>query len=299
MIRQDVISLDMRPGADVDVVASALAMPFPAGSAATFAWIMNSSIRRCASSRAARRCGRPTVGVQDHLSLGEIDRERLAPVAPAGERRVGRPERLQDGVEQRPGRGVRIAVDRRLRLLVGELCRGAHHHPMEFLPELPAVGVEAHADGKGRAGLAFAAASRGRWRCAPAAWARRGRGNRPSCRAFPPRGRGPSRGGRSRRRRRSRPSPRSRRVLRIGLGMHRSSWSRASGGSIVTSGSSVQSSRCAMSAGRPLRRVQHRRREDVRNAVLLERDQADRLLARHIAEPFDHAARREGRSGSA
>jgi SAM-dependent methyltransferase len=31
-IRRDVISLDMRPGADVDVVASALAMPFPAAS---------------------------------------------------------------------------------------------------------------------------------------------------------------------------------------------------------------------------------------------------------------------------
>jgi SAM-dependent methyltransferase len=32
-IRRNVISLDMRPGADVDVVASALAMPFPAASA--------------------------------------------------------------------------------------------------------------------------------------------------------------------------------------------------------------------------------------------------------------------------
>jgi hypothetical protein len=32
-IRRDVISLDRRPGADVDIVASALAMPFPAASA--------------------------------------------------------------------------------------------------------------------------------------------------------------------------------------------------------------------------------------------------------------------------
>ena len=77
-----------------------------------------------------------------------------------------------------------------------------------------------------------------------------------------------------------------------------SSWSRASGGSMVTSGSLRQSSRCAMSAGSAASAASSTAsRKDMRNAVLFERDQADRLLARDIAEPLDDARRRAGRSG--
>ena len=56
-------------------------------------------------------------------------------------------------------------------------------------PLLVAVLVEHHARGEAGPLLALPAASTGRWRCAPAASARRGRGSRPSCRAAAPRGR--------------------------------------------------------------------------------------------------------------
>ena len=42
---------------------------------------------------------------------------------------------------------------------------------------------------RSRDGPRLAEASRGRWKCARAAWARRGRGNRPNCRDPAPRGR--------------------------------------------------------------------------------------------------------------
>ena len=45
------------------------------------------------------------------------------------------------------------------------------------------LGIDHHAHGEAAAILARASASRGRWRAPPAAWARRGRENRPSCRA--------------------------------------------------------------------------------------------------------------------
>ena len=82
--------------------------------AATLAWIMNSSISRCASSR----CGTTTrshlaVGVEHDLALGQIEIERLAPVAGGGERRVGGPQRLQRALQQR--RGTSRSAGRRWR----------------------------------------------------------------------------------------------------------------------------------------------------------------------------------------
>ncbi len=46
-----------------------------------------------------------------------------------------------------------------------------------------------------------------------------------------------------------------------------------------------------------LRRLDHGARKDVRDAVLFERDQADGLLARDVAEPLDDAPGRQGRAG--
>ena len=142
------------------------------------------------------------VRLQQDLALGQVELERLAVVAAALQDRVGGPQRLQHRVEDRPGLVVRRAVDRRLRLRVGELGRRAHHDAVEGVAHLAAVGGEDHAHGERRPVLAFAAASRDRWRCARAASARRGRGNRPSCRASAPRGRAPCRGGHRPRRRR-------------------------------------------------------------------------------------------------
>ena len=146
-----------------------------------------------------------SLGVEDELALGQIEIERIAPLALDLDHRMGGVERLQHAVEQRRRRLVRPPVDRRLRLLVGELGGRAHHDAMERVRALAPVGAEDHAHRERRAGPRAGAASRGRWRCAPAASARRGRGNRPSCRARAPRGRAPSRAGRRRRRRRWRP----------------------------------------------------------------------------------------------
>ena len=79
-----------------------------------------------------------------------------------------------------------------------------------------------------------------------------------------------------------------------------SSWSLASAGSMVTSGSSRQSSRPA-SVGR-LRRLglgQHRAREDMRDAVGVDGDQADRALALERAEPLLDARRRQAEAAVA
>ena len=145
------------------------------------------------------------VGLEQDLALGQVELERLARIAAALQHLVGGPQRLQHRVEDRPGRVVGRAVDRRLRLRIGELGRRAHHDAVERMPELAAVRRKGHAHGEGRAVLLLAAASRDRWRCAPAASARRGRGNRPNCRASAPRGRARNPAAHRRRHRRSRP----------------------------------------------------------------------------------------------
>ncbi len=60
------------------------------------------------------------------------------------------PERLQDRLQQRPGLVVGLAVDRRLRLLVGELCSAFHHHAVECVADLAAFLGKDHAHGKRR-----------------------------------------------------------------------------------------------------------------------------------------------------
>ncbi|MCY1304653.1 hypothetical protein D9M70_544140 [compost metagenome] len=95
------------------------------------------------------------VGLQDDLALGHVEFERLAPVAPAREDPIGLPERLQDRVEDRPGLVIRVAVDRRLCLLVGELGSTLHHDAVEGVAGLAALLGEAHAHGKRRTVDAF------------------------------------------------------------------------------------------------------------------------------------------------
>ena len=142
------------------------------------------------------------VGLQQDLALGQVEFQRLARDAAALQHRIGCPERFQRRLEDGTGDVVRRAVDRRLRLAVGELCRRLHHDAVEGVADLPPLGGEGHLAPRAPAGRRPLSASRGRWRCARAASARRGRGNRPNCRASAPRGRARSPGAHRRRRRR-------------------------------------------------------------------------------------------------
>jgi hypothetical protein len=90
------------------------------------------------------------VVLEKDLALGEIEKERLADVTRLLHATVGGPERPEDGVEDRLGRLVRAPVDRGLRLLIGQLGRGAHHHAMKAVPSLTALRVDHEANGKGR-----------------------------------------------------------------------------------------------------------------------------------------------------
>ena len=60
------------------------------------------------------------------------------------------------------------------------------------------------------------------------------------------------------------------------------------------------SPRGALMSGRAggVRLGEHLVRKDVRDLVLVQRDQADGLLARHVADPLDHARRRQAEAAS-
>ena len=171
-----------RHGRDRSAACAALSS---VSAAATLARIMNSSISRCASRRSRRdHAVDGAVRLEHDLALRQVEIERVALVAGALERAIGGVERPQHAVEQRRGRVVRAAVDRRLRLRVVELGRRAHQHAMKACAR--ACGRRRRSPCARRAPARSSlrlAASRDRWRCAPAASARRGRGNRPSCRA--------------------------------------------------------------------------------------------------------------------
>ena len=145
------------------------------------------------------------LGVEDELALGQFEVERIALGAFELERAMGGVERLERDSRaaarssRRAGRRSPPAPARRRAWPPSASSRdgtcGAR-----LRPSAPRT-IRTASAGAVFVGLA---ASTGRWRCARAASARRGRGNRPNCRAFPPRGRAPSRRGRNRRRRRSR-----------------------------------------------------------------------------------------------
>ena len=152
-----------------------------------------------AVDRAVRRSGSPCAPAGRCASGSRRSRSR-------DERGIGRPERLQDRLEQRRRSCRRAcrrsppAPARRRALRPSASSRGGSCGRASCRRRRSACARRAPGAARLRA------ASRGRWRCAPAASARRGRGNRRSCRASPPRGRAPSRGARNRRRRRWRPS---------------------------------------------------------------------------------------------
>ena len=70
---------------------------------------------------------------EDDLVLGRVDLERLALLARVPCAGVSGPERFEDGLKQRLRFLVGLAVDRSLRLLVGELRRRAHQSAHEFV----------------------------------------------------------------------------------------------------------------------------------------------------------------------
>ncbi len=116
---------------------------------------MNSSISRCASSRSGV-ITRSTVpsALSRILRSGRSRSSGCALVARALERLVGGVERLEHRLEQRAGGVVGAAVDGGLRLLVGQLGGRAHHHAVEGVRALAAVGADHHAHGERGAVLA-------------------------------------------------------------------------------------------------------------------------------------------------
>ena len=114
------------------------------------------------------------------LALGQVEVERRrGRRGPSFSGAIGGPERARARVSS-SGSVVVVgaAVDGGLRLLVGELGGRAHQDAVEAVAALAPVGAEHHPHRERRRGPRLRAASRGRWRCARAASARRGRGSR-------------------------------------------------------------------------------------------------------------------------
>ncbi len=88
------------------------------------------------------------VGPDENLALRQIEIEGAAFIAGFGQRRIGGPQGFQYRLEQRPGLVVGTPVDRRLRLLIGELGGRAHETAHEAVRPFLAVGVEHHAHGE-------------------------------------------------------------------------------------------------------------------------------------------------------
>ena len=87
----------------------------------------------------------PALGVERQLALGQVEIERITHGALLSHRRISRPKGAQHRVEQRDRRFVGAAVDRGLRLFVGELGRRAHHDAVERMPGLVALSVDMQA----------------------------------------------------------------------------------------------------------------------------------------------------------
>ncbi len=80
------------------------------------------------------------VRLEQDLSLGQVEVERIALVAGALHRVIGGVKRFEDRIEQGTRGVVRLAVDRGLRLRVIEFCRRAHQHAVKCVRLLAAVG---------------------------------------------------------------------------------------------------------------------------------------------------------------
>ena len=85
---------------------------------------------------------------QDQLALRQVQLQRRAMGARDFQRVIGLPQRLQDRLQQRRRRLVRPAVNRRLRLRIGEFCSRAHHYAVEGVAGLAALFGDGHAHGQ-------------------------------------------------------------------------------------------------------------------------------------------------------
>ena len=92
-------------------------------------------------------------------ALQALDGQRRAGVAAFLQHRVGRPQRGDNGLGDRPGLVVGPAVGGGLRLLVGKLGRRPHQATDELVAALAAVGAEDHANRHAGAILALAQAA--------------------------------------------------------------------------------------------------------------------------------------------
>ena len=93
--------------------------------------------------------------IENNLALGQVELERAAPVAGGGHGVVGGKERAQDGLEQRAGLVIGLAVNGGLGLLIAELGRRAHQYAVEAVAALASIGTKHHAHGERRARLAL------------------------------------------------------------------------------------------------------------------------------------------------
>ena len=202
--------------------------------------------------RPRRDAAHHAVAVDHHRALRQVEIERAA-------RGAGGEQGAERRIEVRVGRVVARVV-RLLHAVVGQARRAAHQAAAETVGRSCGRPRRCAVRRTGSRGPRPAAGCTSRWTAPRAASARRGRGNRRCCRACAPRGRAPSRGGRSARRRRWRRSGGS--PLRPVRRYTASSKSRASSPSMVTSGMSRRSVRRPSGvAPRAFRLVAARRRE--------------------------------------
>ncbi len=99
--------------------------------------------------------GDAAVGRHDDAALGAFDGQRAAALAALQHGAIGVPQRIEDGLHDRPGGVVQQAVDGGLRLFIGQLGVAAHQAARELVSGLPAVLVEDHAHGHAGAVLAL------------------------------------------------------------------------------------------------------------------------------------------------
>ncbi len=97
----------------------------------------------------------PPLVVEADLALGQIEIERFTPVSRGSQRKISVPQGLQRRLHQRRGLLVRVAVERCLGLLVGELGRRPHQRPQKRVAALVAMLVIDHPNGETGAIFAF------------------------------------------------------------------------------------------------------------------------------------------------
>ncbi len=95
------------------------------------------------------------VGIETDAAFRRIDVQRLAGIAATRQAGMRRPQRLQQGLQDRSGLVVRCPVDGGLGLFIAQLGGGAHQAAMKGVTDLAALGVEHHAHSQGGAVLAL------------------------------------------------------------------------------------------------------------------------------------------------